>query len=185
MTFSSISDTGDSGKKRLHVPVVCYADFESILKPCFEGNKTHEHIPCGFCFHLVSPFVEMDPVLKRAENETNQLPQDFIRELISRVKQAHLSLPKKGNDSPEFGRMEKVSREWSLLALQEKIRRENIVKGSRSLSLHGKNSGEQRINLATSSFSGQNSPRCFSITCRITTLIFSCELWGWWMKFWA
>ena len=82
-------------ERTMHVPVVCYADFESILKPCFEGNKTHEHIPCGFCFHLVSPFVEMDPVLKRAENETNQLPQDFIRELISRVKQAHLSLPKK------------------------------------------------------------------------------------------
>ena len=82
-------------ERTMHVPVVCYADFESILKPCFEGNKTHEHIPCGFCFHLVSPFVEMDPVLKRAENETNQLPQDFIRELISRVKQAHLNLPKK------------------------------------------------------------------------------------------
>ena len=91
-------------ERTMHVPVVCYADFESILKPCLDasrpwlrlkGNKTHEHIPCGFCFHLVSPFVEMDPVLKRAENETNQLPQDFIRELISRVKQAHLSLPKK------------------------------------------------------------------------------------------
>ena len=82
-------------ERTMHVPVVCYADFESILKPCFEGNKTHEHIPCGFCFHLVSPFLEMDPVLKRAENETNQLPQDFIRELISQVKKAHLSLPKK------------------------------------------------------------------------------------------
>ena len=82
-------------ERTMHVPVVCYADFESILKPCFEGNKTHEHIPCGFCFHLVSPFLQMEPVLKRAENETNQLPQDFIRELISQVKQAHLSLPKK------------------------------------------------------------------------------------------
>ena len=82
-------------ERMMHVPVVCYADFESILKPCLEDNKTHEHIPCGFCFHLVSPFLQMEPVLKRAENETNQLPQDFIRELISRVKQAHLSLPKK------------------------------------------------------------------------------------------
>ena len=88
----------------MHVPVVGYADFESILRPFPgakrpglrpEGNKTHEHIPCGFCFHLVSPFLQMDPVLKRAENETNQLPQDFIRELIFQVKQAHLSLPKK------------------------------------------------------------------------------------------
>ena len=60
---------------------------------------------------MVSPFLQMDPVLKRAEKEPNELPQDFIRELISRVKQAHLSLPKKGNDSPEFGGMEKVSRE--------------------------------------------------------------------------
>ena len=82
-------------ERMMHIPVVVYADFESILKPCREGNKTHEHIPCGFCFHLVSPFLEMEPVLKRAENETNQLPQDFIRELISRVKEAHLSLPKK------------------------------------------------------------------------------------------
>ena len=82
-------------ERMMHVPVVVYADFESILKPLREKNKTHEHIPCGFCFHLVSPFLQMEPVLKRAENETNQLPQDFIRELISRVKQAHLSLPKK------------------------------------------------------------------------------------------
>ena len=50
-------------ERMMHIPVVCYADFESILKPCLEGNKTHEHIPCGFCFHLVSPFLEMDPVL--------------------------------------------------------------------------------------------------------------------------
>ena len=82
-------------ERMMHIPVVVYADFESILRPCHEDNKTHEHIPCGFCFHLVSPFLQMDPVLKRAENETNQLPQDFIRELISRVKKAHLSLPKK------------------------------------------------------------------------------------------
>ena len=82
-------------ERMMHVPVVVYADFESILRPCHEDNKTHEHIPCGFCFHLVSPFLEMDPVWKRAENETNQLPQDFIRELISRVKKAYLSLPKK------------------------------------------------------------------------------------------
>ena len=82
-------------ERMMHIPVVCYADFESILKPCLEGNKTHEHIPCRFCFHLVSPFLEMDPVLKRAENEINELPQDFIRKLISRVKKAHLSLPKK------------------------------------------------------------------------------------------
>ena len=82
-------------ERMLHIPVVCYADFESILKPCRDKDKTHEHIPCGFCFHLVSPFLQMKPVLRRAENETNQLPQDFIRELISRVRQAQLSLPKK------------------------------------------------------------------------------------------
>ena len=82
-------------ERMMHVPVVVYADFESILKLRLEKNKTHEHIPCGFCFHLVSPFLQMEPVLKRTENETNELPQDFIRELISRVKQAHLSLPKK------------------------------------------------------------------------------------------
>ena len=84
-------------ERMMHIPVVGYADFESILKPLRDQgkDKTHEHIPCGFCFHLVSPFLQMEPMLKRAENETNQLPQDFIRELISRVKEAHLSLPKK------------------------------------------------------------------------------------------
>ena len=46
-------------ERMMHIPVVVYADFESILKPCREENKTHEHIPCGFCFHLVSPFLEM------------------------------------------------------------------------------------------------------------------------------
>ena len=85
----------------MHVPVVGYADFEPILKPISEKKegegtvKTHEHIPCGFAFHLVSPFLQMEPVLKRAKDETEKLPQDFIRELISCVKQAHLSLPKK------------------------------------------------------------------------------------------
>ena len=88
-------------QKMMHVPVVGYADFESILKP-ISGKKggggtvkTHEHIPCGFAFHLVSPFLQMEPVLKRAKDETEELPKDFIRELISCVKRAHLNLPKK------------------------------------------------------------------------------------------
>ena len=88
-------------QKMMHVPVVGYADFESVLKP-ISGKKrgggtqkTHEHIPCGFAFHLVSPFLQMEPVLKRAKDETEKLPKDFIRELISHVKQAHLNLPKK------------------------------------------------------------------------------------------
>ena len=88
----------------MHVPVVGYADFESILKPISgkkEGGgtggtvKTHEHIPCGFAFHLVSPFLQMEPVVKRAKDATEKLPQEFIRELISSVKKAHLSLPNK------------------------------------------------------------------------------------------
>ena len=95
----------------MHIPVVGYADFESILKPLRGKDKTHEHIPCGFCFHLVSPFLQMEPVLKRAENETNQLPQDFIRELISRVKEAHLSLPKKKMIPLSSEEWKKVSRE--------------------------------------------------------------------------
>ena len=86
----------------MHVPVVGYADFESILKPISEKKegegktqKTHEHVPCGFAFHLVSPFLQTEPVLKRAKDETEKLPKDFIRELISCVKRAQLSLPKK------------------------------------------------------------------------------------------
>ena len=88
-------------QKMMHVPVVGYADFESILKPISgkkEGGgtvKTHEHIPCGFAFHLVSPFLQMEPVVKRAKDETEKLPQEFVRELISCVKKAHLSLPNK------------------------------------------------------------------------------------------
>ena len=82
-------------QKMMHVPVVGYADFESILKPTGEKDKTHEHIPCGFAFHLVSPFLQMEPVLKRGENESENLGKDFICELISAVKKAHLNLPKK------------------------------------------------------------------------------------------
>ena len=55
-------------ERMMHIPVVGYADFESILKPLRgqgseapkpirDKDKTHEHIPCGFCFHLVSPFL--------------------------------------------------------------------------------------------------------------------------------
>ena len=86
--------------KTMHLPVVGYADFESILKPISGKNtgstaQTHEHIPCGFAFHLVSPFLQMEPVVKRAKNETEKLPHEFVRELISSVKKAHLSLPNK------------------------------------------------------------------------------------------
>ena len=95
----------------MHIPVVGYADFESILKPCLEGNKTHEHIPCGFCFHLVSPFLQMEPVLKRAENETNQPSPRFYPGINFSGERSPFEFAKKGNDSPEFGGMEKVSRE--------------------------------------------------------------------------
>ena len=125
----------------MHVPVVVYADFESILRPCHEDNKTHEHIPCGFCFHLVSPFLQMKPVLKRAENETNQLPQDFIRELISRVKQAHLSLPKKEMiplSSEEWKKFRESEVCW---LCKGKFGEKNIFKSSRSLPLHGEIQG--------------------------------------------
>ena len=162
-------------ERMMHIPVVGYADFESILKPCLEGNKTHEHIPCGFCFHLVSPFLQMEPVLKRAENETNQLPQDFIRELISRVKEAHLSLPKKEMiplSSEEWKKFRESKVCWLCRGKFDENQKLEIIAISRE------NSGEQRTNLATSSSSGQNSPRCFFITCKITTLIFLCELWG-------
>ena len=87
--------------KMMHLPVVGYADFESILKPISgkEGGggtvQTHEHVPCGFAFHLVSPFLQMEPVVKRAKDEKEKLPQEFVRELISSVKKAHLSLPNK------------------------------------------------------------------------------------------
>ena len=62
--------------KMMHLPVVGYADFESILKPT-RGEKgkgtvqTHEHIPCGFAFHLVSPFLQLEPVVKRAKKKKN------------------------------------------------------------------------------------------------------------------
>ena len=82
-------------QKMMHVPVVGYADFECILKPTGGKDKTHEHIPCGFAFHLVSPFLQMEPVLKRGENESENLGKNFICKLISAVKKAHLNLPKK------------------------------------------------------------------------------------------
>ena len=85
-------------QKMMHVPVVGYADFESILKPTGKKDQTHEHLPCGFAFHLVSPFLQMEPFLKRGENESENLGEKFILEIISAVRNAHLSLPKKEMD---------------------------------------------------------------------------------------
>ena len=97
-------------ERMMHIPVVCYADFESILKPCLEGNKTHEHIPCGFCFHLVSPFLQMEPVLKERKMKPTNFPR-FYPGIDFSGERSPFEFAKKGNDSPEFGGMEKVSRE--------------------------------------------------------------------------
>ena len=57
----------------MHVPVVVYADSEAILRPISicrkKTEKYQEHLPCGFGFHFVSPFVEFDPVLIKAGND--------------------------------------------------------------------------------------------------------------------
>ena len=48
---------------------------KSVLKPISICRKPHrkisslEHLPSGFGFHLVSPYAEFDPVLKKAMNE--------------------------------------------------------------------------------------------------------------------
>ena len=84
----------------MHVPVVGYADFESILKPIPAVNESTEkyqkHILCGWCFHLVSPHGEWERVLKRAANETEakDLPVQFVRSLIEKVKKIHLGFKK-------------------------------------------------------------------------------------------
>ena len=85
----------------MHVPVIVYADFESVLKPISihqkYTEKYQEHLPCGFCFHLVSPYKEFQPVLKRPKNEmeSKDLPSQFTRSLIQKVKEAYLGLKEK------------------------------------------------------------------------------------------
>ena len=87
--------------RMMHVPIVGYADFESILKPTSGVKKStetyQEHLPCGWCFNLVSPYAKFEPVLKRAENEEecHLLPGQFTRSLIQEVKKGHLGLKKK------------------------------------------------------------------------------------------
>ena len=102
----------------MHVPVVVYADSESVLKPVFEKKKNtvlyQKHIPGGFGFHLVSPFKKFNPVLvKGAEN----LPNKFVKKLIEEIKTAHLGL-KKEKIRQRLGKLQKIK---DLLALSKRI----------------------------------------------------------------
>ena len=80
----------------MHVPVVVYADSESILKHV-NGKKKNtvlyqEHIPCGFGFHLVSPYSNFEPVLVKGKEN---LPNKFVKKLIEEIRKAHLGLKEK------------------------------------------------------------------------------------------
>ena len=48
-------------ERMMHIPVVGYADFESILKPLRDKDKTHKHIPADFVFIWFLHFWKWNP----------------------------------------------------------------------------------------------------------------------------
>ena len=82
-------------ERMMHIPVVGYADFESIFEALFGRKQNSRAYSLRILFSFGFSIFANGTRVEKSGNETNQLPQDFIRELISRVKEAHLSLPKR------------------------------------------------------------------------------------------
>ena len=175
--------------KMMHLPVVGYADFESILKPT-RGEKgkgtvqTHEHIPCGFAFHLVSPFLQMEPVVKRAKDETEKTATRIRAGTHFQREKSSPDFAKQEDVSPDKGRVENISRSCSLLALPKRIWGWQSEKSQGSLPFLRKISGSSALSVQLQVSSGQNSPLCFFTICKIMTPIFLFAPWELWTKFW-
>ena len=95
-------------QKQLKIPVVIYADFETILTPCTQDNliddvsytqKTHEHQVCGFCYIAVSDVEDFNspPVVYRGENAAENflecllIEEKRIRSILEHVVPMELS----------------------------------------------------------------------------------------------
>ena len=77
-------------QRYMKVPFVVYADFESIVEKVLSVSKSTEksftekyqhHKPCGFCFQIVSPHDNFNPVLYRAKNENENVGEKFFEML--------------------------------------------------------------------------------------------------------
>lgn len=63
-------------------PLVCYADFESFLKPTSSEEYHTEHVPCGYSYVIKSPFenVSNHTVVYRGENPVNHFLANLFQE---------------------------------------------------------------------------------------------------------
>src|SRR5688572_25285125 len=84
--------------RKMRVPFVVYADFESFIKPidtCQPNpntsytNKYQKHVPSSFCYYIKcfdDNLYSQAPVMFTAENEDDDVAQIFIDTLIENVK---------------------------------------------------------------------------------------------------
>lgn len=78
-------------RNKLRVPFVIYSDFECITKKVKDDEdkntkKYQEHIPCGFCIHVVAMEgmgFEMEPIVYRSEGiNKNDVIDKYLKTLI-------------------------------------------------------------------------------------------------------
>ena len=68
--------------KRLKLPFVIYADFESIIAPTGDTTKTHRHIACGWSYVVVGPHPNFNkPHVYRGQDAAYTLIQALQSEL--------------------------------------------------------------------------------------------------------
>ena len=84
--------------RKMRVPFVVYADFESFIKPidtCQPDpstsytNKYQKHVPSSFCYYIKcfdDDLYSQAPVMFTAENEDDDVAQIFIDTLIENIK---------------------------------------------------------------------------------------------------
>ena len=84
--------------RKMRVPFVVYADFESFIKPidtCQPNpntsytNKYQKHVPSSFCYYIKcfdDDLYSQAPVMYTAENEDDDVAQIFIDTLIENIK---------------------------------------------------------------------------------------------------
>ena len=87
--------------RKIKVPFVAYADFESIVKPINSIESSDEksflyqyqkHVPCGFSYKIVcfdEKIWSQDPVVFRAESEDEDIGQIFVETLERHLRKIH------------------------------------------------------------------------------------------------
>ncbi|PFX13987.1 hypothetical protein AWC38_SpisGene21896 [Stylophora pistillata] len=92
--------------KKVDVPFVIYADFESIIKPLHSSQpypekcyteKKQLHIPVSFCYYIKCSFddTHSKKVVYTAKSEDEDLAQIFVNMLEKEVKAIHKDYPPK------------------------------------------------------------------------------------------